>query len=40
MIGLGNRLSESEGIGMVGHVHDDITVDLGALSDMLKLLEV
>jgi capsular polysaccharide biosynthesis protein len=40
LIGHGNRLSESEGIGKVGYVHDNITVDLGALSDMLRLLGV
>lgn len=40
LIGAGNRLSEGEGIGKVGHVHDDITIDLGALSDMLRLLGV
>lgn len=38
LIGQGKRLSAQEGVGRVGHVRDDLTVDLGELADMLRLL--
>ncbi|MCP3773534.1 glycosyltransferase family 61 protein [Paenibacillus sp. MZ04-78.2] len=38
LIGHGRRLTENENIGLVGHVSSDLTVDIGALSAMLRLL--
>ncbi|GAA3408533.1 DUF563 domain-containing protein [Paenibacillus hodogayensis] len=38
LIGQGRRLTAQEGVGLVGHVHDDLTVDLAQLAAMLRLL--
>lgn len=40
LIGQGKRLTAAEGIGHVGYVHDDIAVDIPALTAMLRLLGV
>ncbi|TNJ62589.1 glycosyltransferase family 61 protein [Paenibacillus hemerocallicola] len=36
LIGKGKRLSKDENIGLVGHVYTDLTVDIGALTAMLR----
>ncbi|RKN85336.1 glycosyltransferase family 61 protein [Paenibacillus ginsengarvi] len=40
LIAQGMRLAENEGIGKVGYVHDDISVDIGALTVMLTRMGV
>lgn len=38
LIGIGRRLEANEHIGLVGHVYTDLTVDIGALTAMLRRL--